>query len=198
MYLVYMTKLINAVSEFNVTVRQHNNEKIILDCTLDLSDPESPLIVNEDYTLPMYDLDRNHSLSFESDDLFYAVCTAGTHSPYIVEEGDHLICKGDTNVFNIRTMEMIEFANIKCRPHGPAIVNKLDLQCGTNNGTLYEIGFHVYRDFLSMISVCFDEVKLTPIYSKYNYSFLFGTQRSAEIKAAYEESVVCGGVPCEG
>ncbi|XP_063917232.1 uncharacterized protein LOC135132944 [Zophobas morio] len=159
-------------------------------CTLDLSHSESPFIINDDFTLPIYDpTNRNQSLSLGSEELFYVVCPKGTHSPYIVEKGDRLVCKGGTNVLNIRTVKIVDFSDIKCRPDGIANVKKVDKQCATN-GTLFEIGFYVYDDFLSMISVCFDEVKLTPIYCKYNYSFLF-TQRR------FEESVICGEVPCE-
>ena len=161
---------------------------------MDLSDPESPLILNEDFTVPIFD--KNQSLSFQNNVLFYAVCPVGTRSTYIDEEGDNLACKSGTNVLNIRTVEIFDFTDIKCKPTGPATVKKIDQQCWTN-GTLFEIGFNVYNEFVSMVTVCFDEVKLAPIYSKYNNTLLSDAQWSGKIKHTYEESLICDEIPCE-
>ncbi|KAJ3644834.1 hypothetical protein Zmor_022536 [Zophobas morio] len=162
------------------------------ECTLDVSDPASPMIVTLDLKFPSFSNDQ--SFSFKHNDLFYIMCPRGTQSPYISSEtGDEAACREGTEILVISTVAVADFGAIKCRPNAVTTVTTSDEPCANNNGVMFEVGFNVSKSFLSSVKICFDKNKLTPIYCTNNHD-ISPTRRDADPN--YYQMFVCNGTDC--
>ncbi|KAJ3644835.1 hypothetical protein Zmor_022537 [Zophobas morio] len=166
-------------------------------CTLDVSNPQSPFIIDENLQFPQYDAKKNGTFTFDNEDIFYVVCPKGTQTSYLGDNGDHVACKGGTKLLNIRSVEFVDFVDIKCKNYAPSTVRNSEQTCANGN-KVYEVGFNIYDKYLSMVTVCFNEAKLVPFYAKYDNLFPGKTKRQ-ELKESgdgFYQEFVCGG-DCE-
>ena len=166
-----------------------------LDCSMNVAAPKAPFILDNGYNFPTYD--GTHSINFKHNETFYVSCPKGTTSSYLSKDGDHVRCLSGTTILNLVTGEEVDFASIKCKSTPVTSVRKLDEKC-VNNNSLIEIGFEMNKNFVTMMTVCFDDVKLVPFYCKYSSIVAnFGERRSVFSGSDFYRSYVCSENECE-
>ena len=116
-----------------------------------------------DFSIPV--TNENGTVDFEQSEFFYVKCREGTSSFLLAEDGDLCICVESDKFINTRTTDTVEFDRIACKPKSSITsLRKLSTKCA-NDFTFFEIGVPIYGQFAPVITVCFDEQKLTPFYA---------------------------------
>ncbi|KAJ3644756.1 hypothetical protein Zmor_022462 [Zophobas morio] len=133
-------------------------------CLLDNTNPDSPFIVNFNATVPTPAPDGG--ITFLEGDQLYVKCRPGTNHSLIRPEGDVAICLSGTLLLNTWTTQTLDFAMTFCKPELPlGAVRKVNATCA-GNFSVYEIGLDMNGTFSELVTVCFDEVTLSPFYAE--------------------------------
>ena len=162
---------------------------------MDVSASDSPFIVYENMTFPTFKEGGDQIFSLDDTSPFFVVCPKGTQSPYLGESGTKMMCKSGTSIVDLEGAKPLDFANIKCRPSKVATVATENEECA-GIGVLYRIGFNVTQEFLTLITICFDQTNLTPIYVKYNSTYKEIGRRILDPDSHYEK-YICNETGCD-